>query len=258
MNDCPHTSTISISVNLTLEHEDTVMTFLRVPATKCDRCGTVTHLPVVMQELHQRVTQAHAGGGKRAAEWWRGPWQGLPPAIQRQARGAENIKRALAAEAERHPRKGPEPTTQSENRLRATLWGDSPEERDALTAAYLDACGPAVRGNKRLGRSNLYAGLVQAFSALKKRGITLPRNRSLSKDALSFQLGEVLRDHGCTDLSDVELTKNGSKRTALAKRMDSAFKVVADALEPEKRAAQEPPPKIGSSSGGFRAGPKWS
>lgn len=175
MNDCPHTSTISIDVNLPLQHEDTVMTFLRMPATKCDRCGTVTHLPVITQELHQRP-QAHAEGGKRVTEWWRGPWQ---QPLLRSSDTSEKLRIWKAPS----PRKLRAIHARGRNRRlhRVRPYGHAVgvthRRLDTLNAAYLNARGPVAPGNKPLGHSNLYAGLVQAFSVLKKRGITLPRNR---------------------------------------------------------------------------------
>lgn len=113
----------------------------------------------------------------------------------------------------------------------AVFVADSLHELDVLHQAWHQAIGQPVRGNKRLGRPRLYADLVQHFTTLRRLGVTLPRGRSLSARACKYGLGDILRKHGCTRYTDVELVRNSVKRQALATKMNSVFNRVSDAVK---------------------------
>ena len=113
----------------------------------------------------------------------------------------------------------------------AVFVADSLGELNVLHQAWDQALGQPVRGNKRLGRPRLYADLVQHFTALRRLGVTLPRGKSLSAQAFKYGLGDILRKHGCTDYSDLELIRNSFKRQALATKMNSVFNRVSDAVK---------------------------
>lgn len=150
----------------------------------------------------------------------------LPAQIERAAHEADAIVKRMAM----RPKPGPVPKTRY--RPSAILTADSEETLDALIAAHARAVGKRERGNKRLGAARLYADLVQEFHTLHRKGITLPRNKSLSRNALVHSnLGDVLRKHGYTTETDEALIKNGAKRRALAHRLDRVFARVAEAVE---------------------------
>lgn len=151
------------------------------------------------------------------------------------------IERQIEQELEqRQKKRGPEPTPMRGG-VEAVFIADTVEERDRLTRAYIEAVGPKTRGNRRLGRMRLYADLVSCFAELQRRGIKLPRNKSLSAAAcVTFcglgpgdgnGLGDVLRAHNLTTASDEMLRANGRARQKISNALDRVFSRVADALE---------------------------
>ena len=121
------------------------------------------------------------------------------------------------------------PTTQS------THFGvfvtDDQEELENLLTSHRHVVGTAYRGNKRRGKISLYADLLQFFSSLKARGITPPRNKSLSRRVCEQGIGEILRRHDCTEASDIALilNRNGC-REKLAEKMNGIFTQIVRAL----------------------------
>jgi hypothetical protein len=108
---------------------------------------------------------------------------------------------------------------------------DNLEELDHMLSLHRQIVGPAYRGNKRRGKSQLYADLLQFFMSLKKDGITLPRNKCLSRKVCQLGLGDILRRHGCTERNDVALAVNqNSCRERLAVKMNGIFTRVTEAL----------------------------
>ena len=149
----------------------------------------------------------------------------LPPPIQRQLRAVANIERHLEIALFKKPKRGPiKPVIYSPP---IGFSADSDPELDTQLKAYWGAVGKKARGNKRIGKAALYADLVQHFLLLKHKGISLPRNKSLSKQACQFGLGEILRRHGCTPLSDNMLLKSGIERNKVAAKMDRIFSRIA-------------------------------
>ncbi len=112
-----------------------------------------------------------------------------------------------------------------------TFIADDEKSLNQCLAVYFNAVGKKGPGNKRLGKRELYADLVKYFLVLKQHGVTLPRNKSLSKRAFQFGLGVILRCHKYTNLSDVLLLKSGLQRNKIAANMDRIFSRVADSVE---------------------------
>ena len=154
----------------------------------------------------------------------------LPAQLDAQILDAKARMLAIARHIELNPKPGPAPVKRERTSFAVLTAADSTalEER---VCAYGAAIGPKVRGNKRLGKKALYADLVVAFDMLRRQGIVLPRNKSLSKKAFQFGLGDVLRLHGCTNQKDKLLVSNGGARKAVAVRMDRIFSRIADAVE---------------------------
>jgi hypothetical protein len=149
----------------------------------------------------------------------------LPVSIQHQLREVEANERRIEYDLFKNPKRG---------RIKRVIYSptigfsaDSDPELETKLKAYWGAVGKKARGNKRIGKAALYAELVQHFLLLKHKGITPPRNKSLSKKACQFGLGEILRCHGCTDLDDHVLMTNGIKRNKVAAKMDRIFSRIA-------------------------------
>lgn len=108
---------------------------------------------------------------------------------------------------------------------------DSREKLEDLLNSHRRLVGAAYRGNKRRGKSALYADLLQFFISLKAQGITLPRNKSLSRKVCELGIGDILRRHGCTEESDGDLLRNKLNcRKKLAKKMNGIFEQIANEL----------------------------
>lgn len=127
------------------------------------------------------------------------------------------------------PKPGPKPKILPKKPL-VCLSANTAKEMDRLLLMHGAAIGKRARGNSRIGRTLMYAELLQHFILLKRNGITLPRNKSLSAKACQYGLPEILRRHECTDLSDKVLL-NGIKRKQLADKMDRIFSRIADVIE---------------------------
>lgn len=153
----------------------------------------------------------------------------LPRQLQDQLREVDKWERELRRFAFKHPKRGPKPT----KKLGPVIMFITDNEKDTARhmRIFINAVGKKVRGNKRIGKQALYADLVKYFLLLKRHGVTLPRNKSLSKKACQYGLGEILRRHECTSLSDNLLIKSGSERSVIAARMDRIFNRVADCIE---------------------------
>jgi hypothetical protein len=143
-----------------------------------------------------------------------------------------------------NPQRGPEPRPKKAAPAPA-LVADTEQELNELTQAFKAAIGNHARGNRRLGRKRLYAALIQDFYRLKKLGINLPRNKSLSRKATMYGLAETLFSHGITQESESLITSKSSAGVALRKRIamanDRVFRRVADAVEGKIRLHKNPP-----------------
>jgi len=99
----------------------------------------------------------------------------------------------------------------------------SKTEVDKLLEAYLKILGPRMPGNKRYGRKSFYAELVICLRKLHRQEITLPTSKNLSAKALQFGLGDLLREHRYTKLSDLALSKSTPHRRKIAATMGRIF-----------------------------------
>lgn len=153
----------------------------------------------------------------------------LPRQLQDQLREVDEWERGLKAFAFMHPKRGPKPT----KKLAPVIMFITDNEKDTARhmRIFINVVGKKVRGNKRIGKQALYADLVKYFLLLKRHGVTLPRNKSLSMKACQYCLGEILRRHNCTSLSDNLLMKSGDARKIIVDRMDRIFSHVADCIE---------------------------
>lgn len=153
----------------------------------------------------------------------------LPRQVQDQLREVDAIEREIENYLFRHPRRGPKKI-----HIRAPFImfiTDNEKDTTRHIQIFNNAVGKKVRGNKRIGKKALYADLVKYFLLLKRHGVTLPRNKNLSKKACQYGLGEILRRHERTSLSDNLLMKSGSERNIIAANMDRIFSRVADCVE---------------------------
>lgn len=161
----------------------------------------------------------------------------LPRQLQDQLCEVDEWERGLRAFAFKHPKRGPKPTKKLDPvimffaRNEIGKEADSVKELDRQWRIFFNAVGKKVRGNKRIGEKALYADLVKYFLLLEQHGVTLPRNKSLSKKACQYGLGEILRRHGCFDLSDNQLMKSGLIRNKISAKMDRIFSRIADSVE---------------------------
>jgi len=153
----------------------------------------------------------------------------LPAQVQEQLREVENIERAIKYHLETNAKRGPKPI----HIPTPFIWFCADDEGDLneTVRVFTEAIGRKSRGNKRIGKLALYADLTKYFLLLKRHGVTLPRNKSLSKKACQYGLGEILRRHRCTVLSDNMIMKSGDERNKIAARMDRVFSRVADVIE---------------------------
>jgi hypothetical protein len=147
----------------------------------------------------------------------------LAEAAKKARQDAEKIDR----EAFERPNRGPVPKDRAVKVQFGMLVFATQVERDTFGNMFDNCIGKRARGNKRIGKTELYADLIMHFSLLKRRGIPLPRNKRLSAKACQHGLGEILRRHGCMQFSDTELARNGEKRQGVAARMDRIFAHVA-------------------------------
>ena len=154
----------------------------------------------------------------------------LPQQVQKQLAEAANVERKIAYYVLKNPKRGPAPMRQAQQALVGFVT-DSNAELDTLMLHFEAVVGPERRGNKRRGQQALYADLVAYFHLLKRRGITLPRNKSLSARAVALGLGEILRRHSYTTDSDETLIRRGDRRQALADKLDRVFSRVAKVVE---------------------------
>jgi hypothetical protein len=155
----------------------------------------------------------------------------LPKSIEKQIAEAENFEKAIKRNLENHPPAGRPKTNEPIGKKYPVYVEDSEQELDESLAIHAKVIGSKTKGNKRLGNEALYADLIQAFKTLKNLGITLPRNKSLSKKAISHGLGEVFRKHELTTLSDDALMKNSPERQRIANANNGIFERVASQID---------------------------
>ena len=157
----------------------------------------------------------------------------IPNQIRKQAAEADAMIQQLAREGARRARaKGGRPKVEKRPKPTIFFVAESEGEAAALVTAYMDAVGPRVRGNKRHGATDFYAGLVRCFSRLQRAGVTLPRGGSLSQRACALGLADVLIAHGYVLPADAgRLLKNGEFRHRVGHKLARVFDVVADAVE---------------------------
>ena len=109
--------------------------------------------------------------------------------------------------------------------------GNSEADVNKTLIQFEGIIGPKVPGNKRLGFKKLYGDLLSHFQDMRCAGNTLPRGGNISKAMIMHGLGEILRNNGCTKLTDEMLTKNSIHRHALGKKMYRVFNHVIAGLE---------------------------
>lgn len=155
----------------------------------------------------------------------------LPKSIEKQIAEAEKIEKTIKRNLENHPPAGRPKTKESTDKKYPVYVENSEQALDESLAIHAKVVGSKTRGNKRLGKEALYADLIQAFKTLKELGITLPKNKSLSKKAIPHGLGEILRKHGLTTLSDDDLMENSSERQLIANANNGIFERVAGQID---------------------------
>lgn len=152
----------------------------------------------------------------------------LPNQIQAQLAEVARIESCIARSINFRPKRGPVPKI-CINKPLPCLVSDM-SGMDRLHRMYAAVVGTKYQGNKRIGSATLYADLLQYFIMLKRNGITLPRNKSLSVKACQLGLPDILRRHGRTDLTDRALL-NSNNRKQIARKMDRIFSHIADVIE---------------------------
>lgn len=153
----------------------------------------------------------------------------LPRQVQEQLRVVDKLEREIAAYVFKHPRRGPKKIYVRPPFV--MFITDNEDETTRQMLIFANAVGKKSRGNKRIGRAGLYAELVKYFLLLKRNNTTLPRNKSLSKKACLYGLGEILRRYNCCSESDNLILRSGEKRNKIAAKMDRVFSRVADSVE---------------------------
>jgi hypothetical protein len=155
----------------------------------------------------------------------------LPDDITDAKRKARAAQDRLIYERTMCPKPGPPRTPGQPTEKHTVITGSTKEELDTKLGTLATALGPRTRGNKRWGRTALYAELMEHFSKLEANGIRPPGNKRLSKKALSMGLGDILRRHGCTRLSDEALMACTAKRKFLGNKMSRVFGRVSMSLK---------------------------
>ena len=150
----------------------------------------------------------------------------LSKSIQKQIAKAEEIEQTIKRENKIRPRAG-RPSTKTTDIKYPVYVEDSEKELAEILSIHNKVIGSRTRGNKRIGNEAYYADLIKAFKKLKKLGITLPKNKSLSRYAIPHGLGEVLRNYGLTNMSDDGLMKNGTERQKIIDSQNNIFERVA-------------------------------
>jgi hypothetical protein len=154
----------------------------------------------------------------------------LPDQIARQVAEADHMIKELERAAEMHPRPGP--VAEHVYTKPPMFAADSEADLAAMINETAIVVGERTRGNKRLGRIGLFADLVQHFRLLRELGITLPRGGSLSRNACSHGLLEILREHCCLepDQTNSRILKNGAERAKLGHKLERVFGDIAAAI----------------------------
>jgi hypothetical protein len=163
--------------------------------------------------------------------------QSLPKQVQDQALKARLLQDKLSQNNNTHdpelnPKRGSTETPISKT-ASVMVIGNKPEDiidEDILKKLEL-SIGSGMRGNKRRGRLQLYTEIAIEMKKLQSRGITLPRNQSLSKKACEHGLANVLRNHGYTKHSDKGLLRDSAERRRIGNNMSRVFEQVASAVE---------------------------
>lgn len=113
-----------------------------------------------------------------------------------------------------------------------TLFVCDSEGQLMRTFAQLQSVvGPSYRGNKRRGKKKLYGELLAIFKHFEVSGVRLPRGGNISREMIFHGLGQILRDQGCTNLTDDALLKNAMNRKKLGKKMDRIFSQIVLVLD---------------------------
>lgn len=154
----------------------------------------------------------------------------LPMPIQKNVYAADQLAKLAGIEENRRTRRGA-PRTPAEYVPLTMFVDNSPGEVDLTLEQFQNAIGPNVRGNKRRGALKLYGELLAHFKHLQRVGVNLPRGGNITRQMIAHGLGQVLRDQGCTDLSDEMLSKKGDARKALGKKMDRIFNRIVSQLD---------------------------
>jgi hypothetical protein len=154
----------------------------------------------------------------------------LPMEVQKNADAAERAIEQIISDRELNPRRGPPRLPPIKKHL-AVIMGDTEIDLERRLEKLECILGPRTRGNRRWGRTGLYADLMREFERLQQLGITLPGNKHLSARACMHGLGDVLRKHSHTNRSDSVLMRSSRERVRIAKKLDSAFTQVRKYLQ---------------------------
>jgi hypothetical protein len=153
-----------------------------------------------------------------------------PKQVTVAARNAETALKNWRTSVDMHPRTG-RPSKAKPFRPRAIVVGSTLLDLKQQLAELREVVGEVAIGNKRIGRVGLYADLLAHFPTLLQRGVTLPRGKSLSSDACSHGLGDILRKYRYTTCSDKKLMTDGKERERIGNSLSRVFERVARAVE---------------------------
>jgi hypothetical protein len=156
--------------------------------------------------------------------------QNLPVVIFQKAYEADQLSRQAEADADRRSVRGA-PRTPAVYKPPTLFVGNSESDVKRLLDQFEFVIGPKARGNKRRGSIKLYGELLAHFKHLQNTGVQLPRGGNISREMIAHGLGQVLRELGCTNLSDWELCNDMVAKRALGKKMDRIFKRIVIQLD---------------------------
>lgn len=144
----------------------------------------------------------------------------IPAQVLVQVHHAKELQRRYIAQIEM----GRAPKPRRAHRQKPVFFfGDTRAEVDLQVETFSAIMGPRTRGNKRHGRRSFYADLFSCLLTFNANGVTLPSSKNLSRKAIFLGLGDVLRGHRYTKLSDAALMKSSTSREKLARSIGRIF-----------------------------------
>jgi hypothetical protein len=155
----------------------------------------------------------------------------LPADVQRKLEEGEQDYREWIRKHELATPKRGRPRGSVEYKTPVVYTGETQAEIDDQFARLSRALGPKGKGNSRHGRQFFYKQLLDVFQGLRHLGVTLPRNGSLSAEAVLHGVGQILIDHGYTRHSVAGLCRNSTERYRLGHALRNVFGRVADEAE---------------------------